>query len=108
MKTKEQDIEIMKLLKLSEISRVICDTNMGTLKLRIRKGENVYRFVLDAVELPLALHNELMELIYPKVIDAKIIPVSQDNVVVKVPKDYFSKTGTGIAKPLKKVNGKTK
>lgn len=69
MKTAKQDQEVMKLLKVSEISRIICDTNMGTLKLRIRKGETDYQFVLDAVELPKNLNKELMELIYPKKIE---------------------------------------
>ncbi len=65
MKTREQDLQIMNLLKVKEISRIICDTDMGTLKLRIRKGETAYKFILDAVELPKELNNELMEAIYP-------------------------------------------
>jgi|SRR6185312_8999564 len=65
MKTAKQDNEIMKILKVSEISRIICDTNMGTLKLRIRKGETNYQFLLDAVELPKDMNKELMEAIYP-------------------------------------------
>lgn len=65
MKTAKQDQIVMDLLKVKEISRIICDTNMGTLKLRIRKGETNYQFLLDAVELPKELHNELMEVIYP-------------------------------------------
>lgn len=65
MKTRDQDHKIMGILNVTEISRVICDTNMGTLKLRIRKGETAYKFVLDAVELPKDLNNELMEAIYP-------------------------------------------
>lgn len=65
MKTREQDHKIMSILNVTEISRVICDTNMGTLKLRIRKGETAYKFVLDAVELSKDLNNELMEAIYP-------------------------------------------
>lgn len=66
MKTRDQDHKIMSILNVNEISRVICDTNMGTLKLRIRKGETAYKFILDAVELPKDLNNELMEAIYPK------------------------------------------
>lgn len=67
MKTRDQDHRIMSILNVTEISRVICDTNMGTLKLRIRKGETAYKFVLDAVELPKDLNSELMEAIYPLV-----------------------------------------
>jgi len=73
MKTIQQDHKVMGLLKVNEITRLICETNMGALKLRIRKGENLYRFVLDSVELPLELNKELFELILlreePKVID---------------------------------------
>ena len=65
MKTYKEDHKLMDLLKLNEISRVICDTNMGTLKLRIRKGEKEYRFVLDSVEIDLNTNKELFELLYP-------------------------------------------
>lgn len=68
MKTSTEDNKLMTLLKLSEVSRVICDTDKGTLKLRIRKGDTNYHFTLDAVELPKELNKELMELLYaPKV-----------------------------------------
>lgn len=73
MKTAKQDHKIMSILKVNEISRVICDTNMGTLKLRIRKGETEYKFILDAVELPKDMNKELMEAIYPIVTK---IPIS--------------------------------
>ncbi len=65
MKTYKEDHKLMDLLKLNEISRVICDTNMGTLKLRIRKGEKEYRFVLDSVELDKNTNKEVFELLYP-------------------------------------------
>ena len=55
----------MTLLKLDEINRIICDTNMGTLKLRIRKGEKEYGFVLDSVELDKETNYKLFELLYP-------------------------------------------
>lgn len=64
MKTKKQDFALMSILKVHEISRIICETNMGVLKLRIRKGEQDYRFVLDSVELPKELHKEIYELLY--------------------------------------------
>lgn len=63
-KTKKQDFALMNILKVNEISRIICETNMGTLKLRIRKGEQDYKFVLDSVELPKELHKEIYELLY--------------------------------------------
>lgn len=63
-KTKRQDFELMRLLKVTEINRIICDTNMGVLKLRLRKGEQEYKFVLDSVELPKELHKEVYELLY--------------------------------------------
>lgn len=65
MKTKQQDNKIMDILKVKEISRVICDTDMGPLRLRIRKNEESYHFVLDAVELPKEVNKELFELLFP-------------------------------------------
>ncbi len=59
----------MDLLKVKELSRIICDTNMGVLKLRLRKGEDKYQFTLDAIELPKDLNTELMEAIYPKKVE---------------------------------------
>ena len=64
MKTQVQDNKLMELLKLKEISRIICDTNMGTLKLRLRKGEESYQFTLDAVEVPKEINKELMKLLF--------------------------------------------
>ena len=66
-KTYKEDHKLMELLKISEISRIICDTNMGTLKLRIRKGEKEYKFVLDSVELDKATNKEVFELLYPSI-----------------------------------------
>lgn len=66
MRTYKKDNELMTLLKLDEINRIICDTNMGTLKLRIRKGEKEYGFVLDSVELDKETNYKLFELLYPK------------------------------------------
>lgn len=65
MKTKQQDHKLMDMLKVKEISRIICDTDMGPLRLKIRKGEENYYFVLDAVELPKEINKELFELLYP-------------------------------------------
>ncbi len=72
MRTYKEDHKLMDLLGLKEISRIICDTNMGTLKLRLRKGETEYRFVLDAVELPKALNKETMELLFPLTVEVPI------------------------------------
>lgn len=65
-RTYQEDNKLMDLLKVTEISRIICDTNMGTLKLRLKKGETSYQFLLDAVELPKELNKEVMELLFPK------------------------------------------
>src|SRR4051812_48294758 len=64
MKTKKQDFALMQILEVHEINRIICETNMGVLKLRIRKGEQDYKFVLDSVELPKEVSNEIYELLY--------------------------------------------
>ncbi len=82
MRTYKEDHKLMDLLGLKEISRIICDTNMGTLKLRLRKGETEYRFVLDAVELPKALNKETMELLFPLTVELPIptqtLPIDND------------------------------
>lgn len=83
MKTYKQDHALMDLLKLNEINRIICDTNMGTLKLRIRKGEKEYRFVLDSVELDKTTNKELFELIYPPITkDVRDTPIIWNGNVV--------------------------
>lgn len=65
MKTSTQDHQVMQILNITEIRRIICDTDKGTLKLCIRKGESNYHFTLDAVELPKEVNKELFELLYP-------------------------------------------
>ena len=55
----------MSILKVTEVSRYICNTNMGTLWLKLRKGTSEYIFVLDAVELDKNTNKELMQLLYP-------------------------------------------
>lgn len=75
MRTYKEDHKLMELLGLKEISRVICDTNMGPLKLRLRKGETEYRFTLDAVELPKALNKETMELLFPITVEAPVTTI---------------------------------
>lgn len=82
MRTYNEDHKLMDLLGLKEISRVICDTNMGPLKLRLRKGETEYRFTLDAVELPKALNKQTMELLFPLTVELPIptqtLPIDND------------------------------
>ncbi len=74
-KTKKIDFALMNILKVHEISRIICETNMGVLKLQIRKGETEYRFLLDSVPLPKELHKEVYELLYaPEIPQVTITP----------------------------------
>lgn len=101
MKTYKEDHKLMSLLKITEISRVICDTNMGTLKLRIRKGETAYRFVLDSVEVDKDTNKELFELIYPKDYSQRI-ELSGDTHV------NLTSIKTDVPKKITKKNGKTK
>lgn len=65
MKNIKLDNQIMTLLGVSEIRRMICDTDKGYLKLFIRKGEDKYHLVLDAVPLPKELNKELMDILFP-------------------------------------------
>ncbi len=64
MKTHQIDTQLMELLHLKEVNRIICDTNMGILKLRLRKGETNYHFTLDAVELPKDLNEQVLKLLF--------------------------------------------
>lgn len=93
MKTAREDHRLMNLLKVTEVSRMICDTNMGTLKLRLRKGESTYRFLLDSVELPKDLNKELFELLYPvtplPINDLRIIPIPKEVDLSKVTKEVL-------------------
>lgn len=89
MRTYKEDHKLMDLLGLREISRVICDTNMGPLKLRLRKGETEYRFTLDAVELPKSLNKETMELLFPVTVEAPVTAIKP--VIIKKPNVKGSK-----------------
>lgn len=84
MKTYKKDNEIINLLKVNEISRIICNTDRGQLTLRLRKGETAYRFILDAVELPKDLNKELMEVIYPVDIPTPMTALPNIQVIQKV------------------------
>jgi len=64
MKTIKQDQALMQILKVHEINRIICETNMGVLKLQLLKGQTEYKFLLDSVPLPKELHKEVYELLY--------------------------------------------
>lgn len=90
-KTQKQDQELMRILKVHEISRIICDTDMGTLKLRIRKGEQDYQFVLDSVELPRELHKEIYELLY-----APEIPQVKYEAVNMLTEEQWKKLNPGV------------
>ena len=64
-KTIKIDHEVMRILDLKEVRRIICDTDKGTLKLLIRKGESEYHLELDAVPLLPSVNKELMTLLFP-------------------------------------------
>jgi len=76
----KQDNKVMELLKVSEVNRVLCFTDKGTLTLKIRKGDKQYHLVLDSVPLDKHTNKELMELLFP-------IPVKEIPQVNKQPKE---------------------
>lgn len=112
-RTYKEDHKLMDLLKLNEISRIICDTNMGTLKLRIRKGEKEYRFVLDSVELDKATNKEVFELLYPPAYSTKF-EIKGDEVKIEpgsikvIPVKEIKPKGRPKGTKNKKVDGKAK
>ncbi len=63
----KKDTRLMEILDLSEISRVICNTNKSYLTLKLRKGEKEYWLHLDSVPLSKEDNAEVMNLLYPKV-----------------------------------------
>ncbi len=65
MRTLQEDKEIMRLLDITELSRVIAHTNKGYLFLKLFKGNDSYKLVLDAVPLPKDLNKELMDIMFP-------------------------------------------
>ena len=105
MRTYKEDHKLMELLGLKEVNRVICDTNMGPLKLRLRKGENEYRFTLDAVELPKALNKQTMELLFPVTIE---LPTNNLESHGELIKDTNIRTSTTIKQKAKKNTSKVK
>lgn len=71
MATIKSDTKIMNLLKVTEIRHYVAQTNKGDLTLMLRKGDNEYRLVLDAVPLEDELSKELLALLFPL---AQILP----------------------------------
>lgn len=63
-KTISQDNEIMRVLKVSEVRRIICNTNKGVLELMLRKGDTKYFLTLDSVPLDKETNKELMDLLF--------------------------------------------
>lgn len=65
-KSKKIDDKVIKLLAVTDIRRLICNTNKGPLELSIRKGENNYHLMLDAIPLDKDIEKELMDLMFGK------------------------------------------
>jgi hypothetical protein len=61
----KNDVEIMKLLKITEIRHVLAHTNMGELCICLRKDEDKYFFTLDAVEVDKEVNEGLMKIFFP-------------------------------------------
>ena len=106
-RTYKKDHILMDILKVNEITRLICETNMGSLKLRLRRGETIYRFVLDAVELDVEQTKELFDLLYPvkEQIEKIVEEVSISKAMDELPNTINLKLRT---KKIIKKNGKAK
>lgn len=59
----KKDNEIMRIMKVSELSHIVAKTNKGELVLRLPKGGTAqdYRFVLDAVPFDDKTNKALLE-----------------------------------------------
>lgn len=102
MKTLKQDQALMSLLKLSDISRIICETNLGTLRLKLRKGETNYFLTLDAVELDKQTNKEVMELLFPPLITTVATTISTATISLSDDNVTSIKTKKKTYKPKKK------
>jgi len=97
-KTKTIDDKIMKLLGVTVIRRLICNTNKGPLELMTRKGESKYFLTLDSIPLGVDANNEIMDLMYKKEV-LEPSAVATPNMIVPKKKSYY--------KSKKKVNEQT-
>lgn len=88
----KKDDQIMKILKVSEVRRLICGTEKGMLELFIRKGENNYALSLDSVPLDKETNKELMDLLF-KPEDEKIPEVNKDFTVSPINNTIVVKKG---------------
>ncbi len=108
---KKKDQVLMDILKVNTVIRLICETNMGALKLNIRKGEQNYFFTLDSVELPKDLNKVIYELLYaPEIPQVDIVGRNRAIEVVKTAtamidnvEKLYAKPDTGVVVDLKKV-----
>lgn len=90
----KQDDSVMKILGVQTIQRIICETDKGTLKLQIRKGDTNYHLILDSVPLSKDDNKELMDLLFP----ANVLEVPQVNKL-------SVNTGTTYKPTLSKITG---
>ncbi len=77
----KKDDQVIKLLGIQEIRRIICDTEKGTLRLVIRKGETKYFLTLDAVPLDKEKNDALMAVLFP-VKEMEVPGVNKGSVVL--------------------------
>lgn len=113
-KTISKDNEIMRLLKTSEVRRIICNTGKGILELMLRKGDVKYFLTLDSVPLDKGTNKELMDLLFkpevptvnkePTHIVHNLEGTTQTSTIKEVEKIIKKKYKYT---PKKKVNGKT-
>lgn len=85
----KKDIEIMRLLKVTELRHMLAHTNVGDLTLLIRKGESEYTFCLDAVPVDKEQNKELMALYFPP---KNIVPQVNKDIISIAVKDAHTKT----------------
>lgn len=57
-----KDNQIMKVLKVDDLSHIIADTPKGRLSVKLRKGEYDYKFFLDSVPMDDETNLNLREL----------------------------------------------
>jgi len=82
MSTIKQDKETMSALNVSEIRRIICDTDKGLLSLVLKKNTDEYFLMLDAVHLDKETNKTIMELLFPRKVE--IPQVNKEFIVTPI------------------------
>lgn len=103
---KNQDIKIIEILgehNITDIRRLICNTNKGVLELAVRKGEGKYFLTLDSVPLEKEMNDKLMDLLFkPEIPTVNKVAEATQKVLDNAILDYIAPKKKEVIKPKTK------